>query len=80
MAQRVGRRRAQQFGDAHEAFPDNPKCENKMDQANNASGRDLGATSPNGNCYVMCDHVPLQKCPVSNDCGPSGGGNTTYTP
>ena len=80
MAQRIGARRAQQFGDAHEAFPGNPNCENKMDQANNATGRALGKSSPTGNCYVMCDHVPLQKCPVGNDCGPTGGGYTSYTP
>lgn len=81
LAQRMGSaRKAQQFTDAHEAFPENPLCENKMDQQNNASGLALARSHPGGNCYVMCGNEPLQNKPVGQ-CKPSGSDQyQTYCP
>ena len=69
MAQKIGKGEAKKFGDGHEEWPGNPKCEKDMDLANNETGRNLGAANPTGDCSSLCGSAPLQNSP-GPDCTP----------
>lgn len=59
MAQKIGASEAKKFGDSHEEFKGNPKCEEQMDKSNNATGRGLGANNSNGSCTKLCSNAKL---------------------
>lgn len=71
MAQKIGGPEAKKFGDAHEEFAKNKKCEKNMDLSNNATGRNLGAANLSGDCGTLCNNAPLVNAP-SGDCSPCG--------
>ena len=74
MAQKIGADAARKIGDAHEEDAKNPHCEKEMDLNNNATGRWLGASKPNGDCGTLCGSAPLQQQPSGSckQCGTRG--------
>ena len=61
MTKIIGRAEAKKFGDAHEEYEGNPRCEKEMDLFNNKAGRKAGGQR--GNCESNCSNAPLQNAP-----------------